>query len=124
MTTIKREYPSKKTLGSGALAPYRALGRSIRRDLVNANFGMMEFSEKSGWDWQTIRRILMGERRTDFVELLIIALLISEDQSEAERLILAWTKETLKIIEQEIPQEINPGLIDKLVEINEENPLE
>lgn len=124
MTITKREYPSKKTLGSGALAPYRALGRSIRRDLINANLGMMEFSEKSGWDWQTIRRILMGERRTDFVELLIIASLISEDQSETERLILTWTKETLKIIEEGIPQEINPGLVDNLVEINEEIPLE
>jgi hypothetical protein len=85
---------------------------------------MMEFSEKSGWDWQTIRRILMGERRTDFIELLIIASLISEDQSETERLILTWTKETLKIIEEGIPQEINPGLVDNLVEINEEIPLE
>lgn len=93
----------RKTLGSEGLEPYRVLGRSVRRDIEESRIDIEELSERSRWDWQTIRRIMVGERRTDFVELIIIAVLISQDQSEMEQLILTWVREVFKSINQDIP---------------------
>lgn len=98
-----KSYPARKTLGAEGLEPYRVLGKSIRRDIEEARMSIEELSERSKWDWQTIRRIMVGERRTDFVELIIIAVLISKNQSEMEELILTWVREVFKCINQGNP---------------------
>lgn len=99
----REKIPVRKTLGAGGLEPYRVLGRSVRRDVEESRIGMEELCEESKWDWQTIRRIMVGGRRTDFVELIIIAVLISKDQSEMEELILTWVREVFKSINQGNP---------------------
>jgi len=97
-----KAYPTRKTLGASAFEPYRVLGIAIRRDAIKARLDIFDLAERSGWDWQTVRRIMVGTRRTDFVELLIIASILSANQEEVEKLVANWAREVFGFIRQDI----------------------
>lgn len=94
-------YLTRKTLGPLSLEPYRILGVLIKTRMIETNTEINILTEKTKWDWQTIRRIIIGDRRTDFVELIILASILSSDKIEFNQIILAWAEEVYDFIHQD-----------------------
>ena len=101
-TPNPRRLIAAKTLGSTGLEPYQILGQEIKYNIRSAKKTLTELAYRSGWHWQTLVRIVNGERRTDLVELIIIANLVSENQEEAEKLILKWSRLIMESIDPDI----------------------
>lgn len=101
-----RTLPVKKMIGVSNLEPYRILGVCIKYDAKEAELGTTKISNITKWDWQSVRRIFIGTRRTDFVELVILAKIISSNNKEEfDKLILKWASKIYDFIQNNIPLE-------------------
>ena len=99
----KERYPIRKTLGLSSLEPYRIVGRIIKNKIEEAGLSILEIALETKWNWQTVRRITVGTRRTDFVEFVNIAMILAKDKEDFKRIILECSEEIFNFIQKDIP---------------------
>lgn len=97
----------RRTIEGSVRIPYRILGQKIRQTYKdNYAFESVAYLSLSvGWDIQTINRIFRGSRRTDFVEAVILAATLTNNEADFEKTILDWSKSIFNLIREDDPIE-------------------
>ena len=85
-------------------APYRKLGQKIQEKYkLSHRFESVEhFACAIGWGYETIRRVFYGQRRTDLVEIVILASALCKNQQDFEETVMDWTKTIFTLIQSDI----------------------
>ena len=85
-------------------APYRELGQKIQEKykLSHRFENVEQFACAIGWGYETLRRVFYGTRRTDLVEIIILASALCKNQQDFEETVLDWTKTIFKLIQSDI----------------------